>query len=357
MTKVKRLPYYQQESSVLPFSKPQWAGYAGSRGCVPLATQKTVSMERLAPGEPAPPPKPKPSNLTPEQRRVQQAEEAREKVLAQQRAKVAAKNQAQQESKSEKSDLLDSEECENPPVFDMLDIPDAMEKEGWPVAAKVARRWFDSPANIYDDDARSMQPIDDTSVTLEWALKFGSVKDKYTELVEKLIYSTTVLHTLKGMVAKKISDTFIQQNSTTLSIDTSAYMKDLRQFHIGWQFQRQKISTLDTGKHRINATDLTGTLGNFAIYAAVGRVEITGERYYDYDKQAGTKTYCFEPTARVTHVYAYIKDSYSFNDVRGSRKSQYLGHWNNTGMVVAADAVISQFLDGDRIRTDMGEFS
>ena len=33
----------------------------------------------------------------------------------------------------------------------------------------------------------------------------------------------------------------------------------------------------------------------------------------------------------VTHVYAYAKDNYSFNDDDGP--SQYLGHWNKQGVI------------------------
>ena len=158
MAKPEKVPYYQIESSAIPFKGQKWKGYTGSEGCMPLNTQKTVSMDRLAPGEPAPP-KPKP---TPEQLKAQQAEETHRKWLAQQ-----AKQQPPPQDKPQgKPPAPDAEECENPPVFDMLDIPDAMEKMKWPVSAKFARKWFYGSKHIFDGKPNSVQPIDDTTVTL-----------------------------------------------------------------------------------------------------------------------------------------------------------------------------------------------
>ena len=37
-------------------------------------------------------------------------------------------------------------------------------------------------------------------------------------------------------------------------------------------------------------------------------------------------------TVTITHVYAYVKDNYSFSDAPG-KASQYLGHWNKNGVI------------------------
>lgn len=352
MAKVRKLPYYQMESSAIPFIKPKWRGYLGSQGCVPINTQQTVSMERLAPGEPPPPPAPKPPKPTAEQLKAQQAEEARQKFLAKQPAKQPPKGNKAQEQPT--PDVIEAEECESPPVFDMLDIPDAMEKMGWPVSATVARRWFRSAKNIYDDNPNAVQPIDDTSVTLNWALKFGNVRNKYNELLSDLIYSEKAVEKLKEKIFARINEVFVNQNSAGLDFDTTPFIKDLRQFHIDWQFQRQAISTMDTCDGILSMTDLTGTLANFAIYIAVGNVEVISEKHFKYDKQNNTKSYCIDPKIKVTHVYVYIKDNYSFNDERGSSKTQYLGHWNKKGLIVTTGGVISEFVDGKIIHTDLG---
>jgi hypothetical protein len=347
MPEVRKVPYYQMESSA--FGGKKWKGYSGSQGCVPIDTQKAVSMDRLAPGEPAPPPKPKPPEPTPAQREAQKAEEARQKLLAQQ-----TKTQPQTKDKpQEKPPIPDAEECENPPVFDMLDIPDAMEKMKWPVSAKIARKWFSSPKNIYDDNPLSVQPIDDTIVTLDWALKFGSVKDKFNELLAENIYSEKAVFKAKEKISKKTKEIFITQNSVNLSFGTTNFLGDLRQFHIDWQFQRVDISNINT-LDGTTMTDLTGALANFAIYVGIGNAVVTGDRYYKYDKEHSTKSYCTDPKVQITHVYVYIKDNYSFNDDKDSAKSQYLGHWNKNGLIVTSGGLISEFLDGKRIHTDLG---
>ena len=236
----------------------------GSEGCVPIASQKTVSMDRLAPGEIPPS---KPPKLTREQVKAQKAEEERQKLLAE-----LSKKQNKDKSKEKVSEPVD-EECENPPVFDMLDIPDAMEKMKWPVSAKIARKWFSSPKHIYNNKPDSIQPIDDTTVTLDWALKFGKVKEKYKELLAEKIYSKLSANEAKKLVHKKVYETFVTQNSTSLSFDTTGFLGDLRQFHIDWQFQRTDISNRNT-MEGLALTDLTGTLANFAINVAIGNVVV-----------------------------------------------------------------------------------
>lgn len=345
MEKVKKVPYYQMESSAIPFVGQKWKAYMGSEGCVPLNTQKSVSMDRLAPGEPAPP---KP---TPEQLKAKAAEEARQKWLAQQ-----AKKQSQPEGKPQgKPPAPDAEECENPPVFDMLDIPGAMEKMKWPVSAKLAKRWFNGLKHIYNDKPESIQPLDDTTITLDWALKFGSVKDKFNELLAEKIYGDKAVIKAKEYLSKKIHETFITQKSSALSFNTAGFLGDLRQFHIDWQFQRTDIFSWNTTNGpTFILTDLTGSLADFSIYVAIGNALVFGDKYYKYDGAASTKTYCLNPKVQITHVYVYIKDNYSFNDKAGLKKSQYLGHWNKAGLILAGGALTSSFIDGEYIHSDYG---
>ena len=342
MEKPKKIPYYQIESSAIPFAGQKWKGYMGSEGCMPLNTQKTVSMDRLAPGEPAPPPKPKP---TAEQRKAQQAEETRRKWLAQQ-----AKKQPQPTDKpQEKPPAPDAEECENPPVFDMLDIPDTMEKMKWPVSAKIARKWFYGSKHIFDGKPDSVQPIDDSTVTLDWVLKFGSLKEKFHALLAKGIYSEDPIIEAKKTVSKKAKEIFSKGNSMDLSFNTTPFLGDLRQFHIDWHFQHAPITDTDTMSSRLTLNDLTSSLANFAIYVAIGNVVVSGDKYFKYDGKAGTKTYCLDPKVQITHVYVYIKDNYSFIDKKGSKKSQYLGHWNKAGAIVTNGGII-----GKLTKTDIG---
>lgn len=336
MAKPRKVPYYMMVPSAIPFMGLKWKEYMGSEGCVPIATQKTVSMDRLALGEipPSKPPKP-----TPEQVKAQKAEEERQKILAE-----LSKKQNKDKSKEKVSEPVD-EECENPPVFDLQDIPDAMEKMTWPVSAKIARSWFSRPKHIYNDDMSSIQPIDDTTVTLDWVLKFGTVKDRYKELLSEGIYNKNSINILRKKIKNRLNEIFVVQKSIDFSFNTAPFVADLRQFSNDWQFQYGHVSASDTANNR-TTTDLTGALANFNICVAVGNVSVYGDRYHKYDNGSKTKTLCFDPKVEITHVFVYVKDNYSFNDKAGERKSQYLGHWNKTGVIITSGGFLSNKIDG-----------
>ncbi|KVN43880.1 DUF6402 family protein [Burkholderia ubonensis] len=325
MAQVVKLPYYA-------FTGGKWKEYAGSQGCIPLNTLKCISFDRLAPGEPPPPKK------TPEQAK-QQAEKKQDKAPDNTPAK-----QAQQQAPQ------DAESVENPPTFDLLDIPIAMKNMGWPVSAKLADEWFSNPKHIYNDDPNSDQPIDSTTITLDWCLNFGSVQDKYNELLSKKIYNDAAKMLLKKKLTPILEKSF--QSSINLNFDTTPYVSDLRKFHIDWQFQLANISNYDTLTSTLGMTDLTGALANFGIYAAIGRVEVRGDRYYKYNQVENTKSYCIDAQLKVTHVYLYVKDNYSFNDSVGN--SQYLGHWNKKGVILTTGGLVSELVNGKRIHTNFG---
>ncbi len=346
MAKVKRLPYYQMSPASLPFTTSKWKACIGSQGCIPINTLQKISYDRLAPGETPPPKPPKP---TPEQIKAQQAEAARQKLIAEQAKKQQPKEPPKPPAQPKE---LDAEEQEKLPEFDLQDVPTAMDNIGWPIAAKIARKWFASPKHIYNDQPNSEQPIDDTIVTLKWALKFGSVQKKFDEMVGEKIYSPKAIEGARKKVAAKLKSTFIDKNSVDFSFDTTPFIGDERQFHIDWQFQFQEIPTNAT-LDGLLLTDLTAALGNFNLYAAIGRVDISAEKYFQYDKETKTKAYCIDAVATITHIYVYLKDNYSFND-KGDGNSQYLGHWNKKDMILSYRAAVSDLIDGRKLHTQMG---
>ncbi|HEF4774545.1 DUF6402 family protein [Burkholderia vietnamiensis] len=339
---VRKVPYYTLEPSF--FRGTVWKERLGVKGAVPINTPQKISFDRLAPGETPPPPPPKP---TAEQLKAQQAEAARQKLLAEQ-----AKKQQPKEPPKPQPKVVEAEDQDKIPEFDLQDVPGAMDKIGWPVAAKIARKWFASPKHIYNDDPNSVQPIDDTTVTLKWALGFGSVQKRYDELISKKIYSPAAAKEAKKKITRHLKSIFIDQGSINLSFDTSAFVGDERQFHIDWQFQFQDIPTSAT-LDGLALTDLTAALGNFNLYAAVGQVDVSAERYFQYDKEKQTKAYCIDPVATITHIYVYLKDNYSFND-KGDGNSQYLGHWNKKDMILSYRAAVSDLIDGKKVHTQMG---
>lgn len=344
--KVRKVPYYRMEPSF--FHRRIWKERYGSRGAVAINTPQTISYARPAPGEIPPPSKPNP---TADELKIQEAEAARQKLRIEQ-----AKKQQPKEPPRPRPEELDAEDHDKIPEFDLQDVPRAMEKMGWPMAAKVARKWFARPSHIYNDKPDSEQPLDDTIITLDWALKYGKVKDRISELIYKDIYSEKAFSIIKQKVERHIGKIFVGTKSTSpkLSFEVSE-KSDMRQFHIDWQIQRKRISTFDTFDG-VTLTDLSATLGNFLIYAAIGKVEVVSEKFFKYEKKSAE--YCIDSVARLTHVYVYLKDSYSFNDVDSS-SSQYLGHWNKNGMiasyVLAANDLVGQVKPGLKMRLKGGK--
>lgn len=323
MPDVRKVPYYQMEPGLL-YSGKHWKCYSGVVGCVPIDTQQKISFARLAPNVPPPPPAP-PKASAP---------------TAPNNAPVPAP--AKPPTKPQPSDKLqDAERADKLPEFDLQDIPKAMDKMGWPIAAKLAREWFASPSHAYNDDLNSAQPFDDTTVTLEWVLKFRGASERLNQLVRQAIYTPNAARAATKVLAPVIDKSFSagQMNAAGIVIETAPFLKDPLQFHIGWGFQYQPVSSIDT-LDGASMTDLTGALANFNFYAAIGKATVTGERYYKYEGK--DKIFCLEPVAQITHVYVYVKDSYSFND-DSSSKSQYLGHWNKNGMVLSYVATVNDF--------------
>lgn len=345
MAKIRKRPYYQMAPSGLPFTtSKKWKCYMGPLGCVPINTPQTISYERLAPGEAAPPPKPKAPKPSAEQVKAQQTEAARQKLLAVQTTKQQGQEKSQQPT-APKPQELEAEEREKLPEFDLQDIPGAMDKIGWPMSARIARKWFSNPAHIWDNNLDSLQPVDDATVTLNWALKYGSVKKRLDELFE-LIYSSNAHVVIKKKILRHTADAFFRATNTNpnLSLDTATFITDLRKFHVDWHFQKKEVSIIDTTEGLLVMTDLSGTLGNFVLYAAIGRVKVDGTKYFKYN--TSPHQFCTDATAKLTHIYIYLKDNYSFND-KDPSKSQYLGHWNKKDMVT------SYYLSGNDI---VGQF-
>ncbi|WP_287736820.1 MULTISPECIES: DUF6402 family protein [Burkholderia] len=333
------MPYYEIKTSSIPFSLPKWKEYAGVNGCIPLNTSQGVCMDRLAPGEPKPfkLPEPKPAKA--------------ETMKAPEPAKTPPPKQA---SPPRSAEPADAEDCDNPPPFDLLDVPEAMERMKWPVAAKLARRWFSGPKHVWDNSFKTDQPFDNTIVTLDWALKFGKVKERYDELVSKNIYNENARALLKDLLRHVVKEKF--GSSVDFDFQTVGDKGNLVEFCRKWQFQLVNVSSFDTtGGLPYAPTDLTAALANFNIYAAVGRVEFSGDRFYKYDNHAKTKSYCADLTASITHIYAYIKDSYSFNDGKSPSSSQYLGHWNKSSMVITNGGRIRELLYRSGVNSNLGD--
>ncbi|UWE18476.1 DUF6402 family protein [Herbaspirillum huttiense] len=335
-TKARRLPYYTIEKKL--FGGSQWKKHLGA---VAINTPQKISFDRPAPGT-APTKEINPPKPSREQARQQKLEAARQLKLVEQAQKQKRQESRQAQLSEPGPKILDAEDHEKIPEFDLQDLPEAMDKMGWPVAAHLARKWFAGPSHVFNNKPDSEQPWDDKIVTLQWALRNEGVQAKLRELLVDDIYSDKAVALLKNKILRQVSDEFRTTKSARPASSFIARIinSDIRQFHLDWQFQRRKVNTFH-GSSWLTPTEVTAALGNFALYAAVGRFEIQGERYFNYKK--APYEYCMDAQAILTHVYIYIKDNYSFNDDDPS-KSQYLGHWNKGGMVTSYIMNTNEFL-------------
>lgn len=206
------------------------------------------------------------------------------------------------------------------PPFDIQEVPKAMDKLSMPMSAKLQRRWFagyenysrsrDDLRNEIDQNgaryARAM--VDDTTIKMDWVLRFPRAKEAFDELVREGVRGQTAINNLKKAL------TPYRHRRDVLAWNEAN--SDLLEFHRSFQFQRQVVNS--TWGQRIGSfldrsltaegvpDDLTGALGSFNFYAAVD--------YARFDRQKNE--------AIVSHLWVYVRDPYEFSD------DQYLGHWN-----------------------------
>jgi len=336
MASVTKFPYYKQDLGWL-FSS--WRQYAGRKGCAIIYSSKqtAVRMERKPPGYT--PPKPS--------------------AAASAKPSMPAPPVKSQSAKADIPKVL-GVECKNPPPFDMLDLPDAMDKEKFKIAAKLARKWFSGPSYTYDNHPDGPQPIVDTkTVTLSWALSYGSVKKNYEALYTKDVYSANAIIFVKKKLNSFFSKTFAAGGVITKRMDTLKITdKSVVRLHHEFQFQLNHISTLATIDD-FGPTDLTAALGSFNLYAAIGEFQVVAHPEYN-DSSGGKQQVCYTPTVTITHVYIYAKDNYSFNDEKSS--SQYLGHWNKSGIIMVSPTTVAstaaELVDTmtDRVDLELGNY-
>jgi hypothetical protein len=200
-----------------------------------------ISFDRPAPGA-APPEKIKPPKPSREQARQQKLEAARQLKLAEQAQKRKQQESPQTQPREPGAQILDAETHEKIPEFDLQDVPEAMDKMGWPVAAHLARKWFAGPSHIFNNKPDSEQPWDDKIVTLQWALRNEGVQTKLRDLLVDDIYSDKAVALLKNKILRQVSEEFRSTRSArpTSSFTTRIINSDIRQFHLDWQFQRKK---------------------------------------------------------------------------------------------------------------------
>lgn len=205
--------------------------------------------------------------------------------------------------------------------FEVINIPDVMrDKLNWPKSAELMELWFslDEKAMTASEkqgigsstyDSYDKKYVNTTMFSMDWLLGFKSVQEGFNN-IKKSVYSENARITLK----KKFKEN-IQEGITSTDI------KDLSNLHNPWHFQNEGI-----GYKPGVMDDLYGSLGNFALYAAVS----------DYKIEKLTANLY---RVNITEVVVYMKDTYEFIG------EQYLGHWNHKGMGINLVAGLSNKLE------------
>jgi len=192
-------------------------------------------------------------------------------------------------------------------VFTVIDIPNVMQyKLGWPKSAEVMRKWFALPGRaMSEDEKRGIDPYigthtDNTIFSWQWLESFERVKEaKELLLSDKVLWSENAM----SVAGRRVKAT----NDGLSNKDFDNRLLTISELHANWQFQYTEVG------YELGAVDdLYGSLGNFALYAAIQKAHL-----YEEDGQS---------YLRVTEIAIYMRDTFDFIGV------QYLGHWDYGGM-------------------------
>jgi hypothetical protein len=208
--------------------------------------------------------------------------------------------------------------------FKITDIPAAMDKMGWPVAAKLMRHWFDgAPWPTADGgmdpevkDHRKIAPAqytDETIISMEWALQYQKTKDA----VDALRVNWNNAKALP-QIAKAFNMNFgtAALGTYRLCFKGSGIAADAFGY---FNFRKASFSMVgDT------VDELRGALGDYNVKViAEGVLTVAEDRYQFAPDKLGY----------------YINDSYDFADTE-YLPSQPLGFWNFDGLAMSVSAAL-----------------
>ncbi|MFL9956662.1 DUF6402 family protein [Paraburkholderia nemoris] len=320
-TYYKKIPYYKINKILW-----RWKRCDAENGCY-IIPSLAISMNKAPP-----PPQDQPPRSPPPPKPPRQKKEVGEGLLAILEAQARFRKWLDTPSPPKPPKAAPTEKTEVVPPFDLQEIPGAMRKEFMPVSAKLMERWFAGALNYSpttDDEKaginQNSEPypasmIDTTTIKLDWILKFPRAKAQYDFLVNSAIRAPKAV----DMIGQKLKPLRAPSGRVD-GLATSA--KVLPTLHKHFQFQFAGVESSISQKfdqfivsERDNGgvpDDLTGSLGSFNFYAAIGNAT------FDLDARHAT----------VTSIVVYVKDNYTFTDDTG-KPSQYLGHWSRDGVII-----------------------
>ncbi|RQS19690.1 DUF6402 family protein [Burkholderia sp. Bp8998] len=341
----ERIPYFTINKFLW-----RWKLHDGADGCK-IVPNIALSTAKPAPPLPAPPKKsaaePKHAPATPKRDSLDKMVDDLEKA-----GRALARFQTWLNAPSPpKVTAVKLEKDASIPAFDIQEIPGAMRKLYLPVSAALMERWFSGKLNYSPTSQDELSEInqdrqpypddmyDTSTVKLDWVLRFPRAKKQFDFLINEAIRSQKS----RDELHKKLLQ---YKNGATRFYSEDICGENLRDLHHHFQFQYskvdgtfgQKLETQLDARFRNNGApdDLSGALGSFNIYAALGSAR------FSWDAESR------RTTAEVTGVWVYVKDNYTFTDKLGDR-SQYLGHWSNDGVIVVPYSVASSLLNSEYV--------
>ena len=349
----QRIPYLKRDFKTTFAAVKEWKVFDGAQGCTPLDIESICLRT-----DKAPPPLPPVAEPRGPEGPVLIEAWKQMKTWSASRAEAASVAAAKPPSKPKEPEgplLIEAwkeiqewrhgqkEKRDRPtiPPFDIQDIPIAMEKIGWHKSSELMLQFFAGRLNYSKttrDEANAIDQndkfyasefVETKRFTLRWLLGYAAVERAFQLLIspdfvrrDYNMHNVHARHQMGEKIGPYAQAKFVGQ------IDTLAYCcGDIFELHRRFQFQHSPVSMF-TFLH----SDLGGSLGNFSLYAAVARARVFRED--------------FKPaTVAVTHVYVYAKDNYSFND-NPDEPSQYLGHWNKSGVIYVPIPSMVQAMHG-----------
>jgi hypothetical protein len=210
-------------------------------------------------------------------------------------------------------------------VFHLDEIPDAMDKMGWPVSARMMRRWFaNSPAYAMPETIRRgkgvdylklpASQIDDQIITMDWVLSFPRVKPVFDELCRAWNNSEGI-RVLREDRLRPAG----WQSGTTFALGqglSSAKALD----------SASQVNSRAFGAYPDTFDDLFG-----AIFKATLKLAVVGTAY----RSSQLKRDIFE----VDKIGVYVRDTYDFNSSWFNDGTAGLGIWSRDRLLGKAEMV------------------
>ncbi|WP_226500763.1 DUF6402 family protein [Pseudomonas sp. MWU16-30322] len=215
-------------------------------------------------------------------------------------------------------------------LFKVTDIPDAMRKMNWHVAADLMRHWFDgNPWPNTDDGGMAelvkshdefapAEYINETIVTMDWAMTFDRTKAA-VDILRNRWNNQAARNHLRRKVILGFKD-------AAPGVYPFKFEKASDVERFGYA-NSTKIEFNQGGDDEVN--ELRAALANFNVHVfADGNIRVTEETITLIPERIGF----------------YVEDSYDFND-SWFEPSQALGYWNFDGLETSLKKGLSQNAD------------